>query len=223
MEKNMLKPGILKVISRVRKKMHQYTICNGKFIGNFEDLYKNFKDPFLQSKKEKFETSKKAIINYCQLLQSTKKRRLKTIEIGCGFGKLTKDLSKIGMKSIGTDISETAIKKARIKNKKCKFFVSDLINDDLYLKIKPDIFIMSEVTWYVLPNLKKFIAFLRKNFKNKYLIHTLAIHHPGKQKYGKKYFTNLKGVLKYFNFQYLEYGEKWNSEEGRTFFLAKIK
>ena len=67
------------------------------------------------------------------------------------------------------------------------------------------------------------LVFLRKNFKNKYLIHTLAIHHPGKQKYGKKYFTNLKGVLKYFNFQYLEYGEKWNSEEGRTFFLAKIK
>ena len=54
--------------------MHKYTICNGKFIGDFEGLYKNFNDPFLQSKKEKFETSKKAIINYCELLQSEKKK-----------------------------------------------------------------------------------------------------------------------------------------------------
>ena len=36
--------------------MHQYTIDNGNLIGNFEGLYKDFKDPFLQTKKEKFET-----------------------------------------------------------------------------------------------------------------------------------------------------------------------
>jgi len=210
-------------MNKIRKKMHKYTICNGKFIGDFEGLYKNFNDPFLQSKKEEFETSKKAIINYCELLQSVKKKKLKSVEIGCGLGKLTEDLSKIGLRSIGTDISETAIKKAKIKNKKSNFYVSDVINDELYLKIKPDIFIMSEITWYILPDLKKFISFLKKNFKNKYLIHTLAIHHPKKQKYGKRYFTNLKGILKYFNMDYVEYGEKWNSEEGRTFFLAKIK
>ena len=73
-----------------------------------------------------------------------------------------------------------------------------------------------------MPQLKKFIKFLKKFFKNKYLIHTLAIYHPGKQKYGRDYFTNLKGILKYFNLNYIEYGEKWSSEEGRTFFLAKI-
>ena len=41
-----------------KKKMHQYTIYDGKMIGDFEGLYKNFKDPFVQTKKEKFETSK---------------------------------------------------------------------------------------------------------------------------------------------------------------------
>ena len=61
--------------SKLRKKMHQYTIYNGKLIGNFEDLYKDFKDPFMQTKKEKFETSKKAIINYCQLLQYKRKKK----------------------------------------------------------------------------------------------------------------------------------------------------
>ena len=44
---------------KIRNKMHQYTISKGKMIGNFEGLYKDFKDPFLQTQKEKFETSKK--------------------------------------------------------------------------------------------------------------------------------------------------------------------
>jgi hypothetical protein len=37
----------------LRKKMHEFTIYNGKMVGDFEGLYKEFKDPFLQSKKEK--------------------------------------------------------------------------------------------------------------------------------------------------------------------------
>ena len=46
---------------------------------------KNFKDPFLQTKKEKFETSKKVIINYCQLLQFKKKKKLKTLKLDVGL------------------------------------------------------------------------------------------------------------------------------------------
>ena len=208
-------------ISKIRKKMHQYTISNGKMIGNFEELYKDFKDPFLQTKKEKFETSKKAIINYCQLLQFNKKKKIKTLEIGCGFGRLSKDLKKLNFDAYGTDISKTAILKAK-KNSTVKFHASEFLNFKLYDKINPDIFILAEISWYVLPELKKFIKYLKKNFKNKYLIHSLAIYHPGKQKYGKEYFKDLKGILKFFNLNYIEYGEKWTKEEGRTFFVAKI-
>jgi len=207
----------------IRKKMYEFTICNGKMVGDFEGLYKKFKDPFLQSKKEKFETSKKAIINYCELIKDKYKgkKKITTLEIGCGFGQLTKNLSKLGFNSIGTDISETAIKKAKI-NTKCKFYTSDFSNYELYLKINPDIIIMSEISWYILPKLKNFIKFIKKNFENKYLIHTLAIYYPGQQKYGKEYFKNLRGILDFFNLKYIEYGEKWNCTEGRTFFLAKI-
>ena len=207
--------------SKLRKKMHQYTIDNGKLIGNFEGLYKDFKDPFLQTKKEKFETSKRAIINYCLLLQHERKKKLKTLEIGCGFGQLSKELSNLKFNAYGTDISETAIKKAK-KSSSVKFYTSDFINFNLYKKINPDIFILSEVSWYVLPQLKKFISFIKKNFKNKHIIHTLAIYHQDQQKYGKNYFKNLKEILKFFNLDYIEYGEKWTKEEGRTFFLAKI-
>ena len=36
----------------VRKKMHRFTISNGKMIGDFEGLYKNFKDPFYNQKRK---------------------------------------------------------------------------------------------------------------------------------------------------------------------------
>ena len=205
-----------------RLKMHKFTIYNGKMIGDFEGLYQKFKDPFLQTKKEKFETSKKAIINYCEMIKYKKKKKLKTVEIGCGFGDLSENLHKLGFNTFGTDISKSAIKKAKKINKGCTFYHSDFINDELYLKINPDIFILSEISWYVLPQLKYFIKFLKKNFKDKFIIHTLAIYYPGKQKYGLNYFKDLKGILKYFKLNYIEYGEKWNKEEGRTYFLAKI-
>lgn len=201
--------------------MSKYTINNGKFIGKFEELYKKFDNPFLQTEMEKYETTKKIILNYVNELKDKNKKKLKTLEIGCGFGKLTNDLKNIGVNSYGIDISETAIKKAK-KKYKCKFYVADILNEKLFLEIKPDIIIMPEVTWYILPNLKKFIKFLKKNFKGKYLIHTLAIYYPGKQKYGKNFFTTSKGIMKYFDLDYLEFGEKWTKKEGRSFFIAKI-
>jgi 2-polyprenyl-3-methyl-5-hydroxy-6-metoxy-1,4-benzoquinol methylase len=222
-EKNTTKLGRL-ILPKNKIKMHEYTIFNGKLIGDFEGLYRSFKDPFTQSKKEKFETSKAAIINYCNLLQEKQKKKLITLEIGCGFGQLTEKLAKLGFKAFGTDISETAIKKAKARSQKNQknFFTSKFSNYSLYTKINPDIIILSEITWYVLPELKSFIKFIKKKFKNKYLIHSLAIYYPGQQKYGKEYFTNNNEILKFFNLKYIEWGEKWNKEEGRTFFLAEI-
>ena len=46
-------------VSKIRKKMHQYTIYDGKMIGDFEGLYKNFKDPFTQTKKKNLRLQKK--------------------------------------------------------------------------------------------------------------------------------------------------------------------
>ena len=42
-----------------------------------------------------------------------KEKKLKTLEIGCGFGQLSKELSNLKFNAYGTDISETAIKKQK--------------------------------------------------------------------------------------------------------------
>ena len=36
------------------------------------------------------------------------------------------------------------------------------------------------------------------------------------------FYNKTTGKIKFFNLKYIEYGEKWNKEEGRSFFLAKI-
>ena len=64
-----------------KNKMHEYTIHNGKFIGKFEELYKDFKDPFAQTKIEKFETTKKIILNYCQMIKDKKKIKSKLLKL----------------------------------------------------------------------------------------------------------------------------------------------
>ena len=100
-------------INKFQKKKHsmmsKYTINNGKFIGKFEELYKKFDNPFLQTEMEKYETTKKIILNYVNELKDKNKKKLKTLEIGCGFGKLTNDLKNIGVNSYGIDISEIII------------------------------------------------------------------------------------------------------------------
>ena len=74
------------------------------------------------------------------VLQSKRFKVLKTLEIGCGFGQLSKDLKKLKFDAFGTDISKTAIKKAK-KDGLAKFYTSEFLNFKLYKKINPDTFL----------------------------------------------------------------------------------
>ena len=80
---------------------------------------------FLQTEKENLRQPKKLLLIIVSG-SKVKEKKLKVIEIGCGFGILTKQLSALGFEAYGTDISPTAIKKAR-KKSNCKFYVSDFI------------------------------------------------------------------------------------------------
>ena len=50
----------------------------------------------------------------------------------------------------------------KIKN---NLFVSEFLNFKLYEKINPDIIILSDISWYVLPELKKFINWYVEYYK----------------------------------------------------------
>ena len=207
-------------------KYQDYVIKDGKFVGEFEEMYKKFSDPWNLLKINKLDhaLNYKMIYNYCNQLKQ--KKKLITLEIGCGFPQISNQLLEDGFKAYGTDISETVIKKSkkRYPKLKNKLFVSNFLNYPLYKKINPDIIILSEITWYILPELKKFIKWYKGLRKEVYLIHSLYVYGKNKQKYGKEYFCDLDGIKSFFKLKYLSSGYIENiGGDKHTFFLGTNK
>ena len=132
----------------------------------------------------------------------------------------------LGVNTLGLDISETAILKAKQNYPTCNFVVGDILDFEIYQEHKPDIIVMAEITWYILEKLDCFLEFLRTEFSEVYLIHLLTTYPPDVQKYGNDRFTNLNEIMSYFGARYIEYGEITYCEMEsckRTYFLGQLK
>ena len=199
---------------------HSYVFRNGTFIGDFESMYQNCDDPWEQSSRENDRTEKNIAI---QLLKRYNCKSV--VEIGCGKGYFTNILHQHDFDVTGIDISPTAIQKAKEKFPNIKFKVGDILDFDIYGIAKQQCILLSEVTWYILDKLQDFLTFYNTT-QNIYLLHLLSFYAPGRQKYGTEYFTNIDSMLKYFNLDYMEYGQIYkNSDNGdyRTYFMALPK
>lgn len=203
---------------------HDYVIKDGKFIGEFESMYRDFEDPWEQNTKERWASDKIITLNWCERFKEEYKKN-RVVEIGCGFGLLTDKLRSVGWESLGIDVSTTAIQKAKKKYPLSRFVVGDILDFHIYEEFKPDIIIMSEVTWYVLDKLSKFIQYLREGLPDIHLIHILTVYPSNEQKYGTEYFTDSEGIMKFFGMKYLEYGEivRLNPYSKRGYFVGKFK
>ncbi len=178
-----------------------YVIKNGKLIGEFEEMYKDYNDPWGQSG-EMMATDKAIALN---LIRKVCAQRV--LEIGCGLGHFTKCISEVSNKTLGIDISRTAIKKAKHNYPECEFITGDILDYRIYQDFQPDLIIMAEITWYILDSLEQFIEYIKSVFPDIYLIHILTVYPSGSQKYGKEKFTNLNEIMAYFKMNYIEWGE----------------
>lgn len=200
-----------------------YVIRDGKLIGEFEQMYIDYEDPWLQSSREKYSSERAIAINWCQSL-SENNDKLKVLELGCGLGHFSNRLAQSGFEVLGIDISSTAISKAKSLYGSVSFKAGDILDFDIYDQFQPDVIIMSEITWYVLDKLEDYLTYLRVKFPGMHLIHLLTTYPLGEQSYGRDYFTNQSEILDYFKLSYLEYGETSYVERGgvRTYFLGKV-
>lgn len=206
------------------KKFHPVFKKN-KIVFNSEKLYSNIEDPWnlLKLNKKNFTFKRDVILNLCNFSKAIKKRKkLKILEIGCGFPVILSNLHLNKFDVHGTDNSETCIKKSKIKYPylKKRLHLAEFLNFKLYKKINPDIIILSDITWYILDELKSFLKWYKSYKKKILLIHCLQTY-GDKQKYGKEYFTDLEGMKKFFKLKYILSGQfAYNKEEQQTFFLA---
>lgn len=212
--------SIVKGPSKLPKysRYQDYVIKDGKLVGEFEEMYRDFPDPWEQTSKERHKTEKKIALH---LLNQIKAKRV--VELGCGLGHYTNEIAEAKFHVLGVDISPTAIEKARNAFPSCTFQVGDILDFEIYDRFEPDAIIMAEITWYVLEKLDRFLDYLRKH-PSIYLIHMLTTYPKGVQKYGGSRFTNLEEMMHYFSMHYLEFGEIGYSDfhgERRTYFVGR--
>lgn len=197
-----------------------YVIADGKLVGDFETMYQDFDDPWEQTTREEFASEKAVALNLLARLKARQGCR-RVLELGCGFGDFAARASALGYEATGMDISETAVQKAQARHPKTDFVVGALADQDLIRQLRPDVIVMAEITWYVLEQLPDFIAFLKRDMPDVYLIHLLMTYAPGIQKYGADFFTNLEEIKSYFGFDYVESGLVHYDGGARTWFLGK--
>ena len=201
-----------------------YVIKDGKLVGAFEEMYQKVDNPWNQMSMQYILDSRRILAQaWCNKLkmQGTFNN---VVELGCGFGNMTGMLALDGFNVTGVDISQTAIDKAKEYNPENNFVVGDVKDFNVVSNLNPDIIIMAELTWYMLDFLDDFIVNLKSyaKYKQVYLIHLLTTYDDGVQKYGKDKFSDLDGILKYFDMNYLEYGYIQSGNSQGTFFVASL-
>jgi SAM-dependent methyltransferase len=165
--------------------------------GDFDARYLAEIDPWEQSgrtgeRAKYYEFSRNRLVNRLTVRFNSNACGL---EVGCGYGYLTHMLAQRQFKMVGLDISETAIKRARIMHPGIEFKVADITAEDL-----PDVgqyhfLVLGECWWYVL-------AELRQTLEN-----CLLCLHPGglfilqqafidNQKYGRDIADGFDGALR---------------------------
>jgi len=175
------------------KNYHDYVIKDGKFIGKFDEMYVECDDPWTQSRQPNKYSRMAGIIH----LKNFGIRSV--LECGCGLGYYANWIfneTQVIPKSV--DISPVAIEKAKTLFPALDFEVAD-ISKDLSRYKSYDCVLLSEIIWYILPDLKGIFAHLEKDFKGKYLL-VNQVFYKGTQRYGTEYFTNLKEFIDYVPF-----------------------
>ena len=178
------------------KSYHDYVIKDGKFIGEFEKLYSEFDDPWMQKEQPNKYSRSSAIWH-------VKNFGIKSIlECGCGLGYYADWINKetsIIPKSV--DVSVNAIEKAKQLFPELDFEVSDITKE--LEKFKDyECIMFAEILWYILPDLNNIFKVMQEHFKGKYFV-VLQVFYKGSQKYGNEYFTSVNEFIDYVPFELL--------------------
>ncbi|MFC1745497.1 class I SAM-dependent methyltransferase [Candidatus Riflebacteria bacterium] len=175
---------------------HDYVIKDGKFIGKFDEMYKKFENPWNQMDQSILFNS---YSRNTSILNIRKYKIKSVLECGCGLGLFTHMLAQqTGIKVKGIDVSLTAVQKARENFPELDFEVANILEIGKFGDFEAILF--SEITWYILKELKQVFEKMLSAFEGKYFLHNLCFY-KGQQKYGTDYFTCLKEFIDYVPFR----------------------
>lgn len=163
-----------------------------QFVGKFDELYENIKDPWGQIEDDYYHQRRLNIINSVVDLHPSS-----ILDVGCGFGHTTQALKILACKDVtGVDISKVAIKKASMLFPDVKFRQLD-IRKKVPTK-KFDVVILDGILWYILQDLDGILQSLLKCINDfGYLVIAQAFIQD--QEYGTEIIRGYEGLIKYLN------------------------
>ncbi|MGH9371333.1 MAG: class I SAM-dependent methyltransferase [Vicinamibacterales bacterium] len=131
---------------------HDYFIKDGRFIGEFEQMYRNVADPWSCAGKSHslYNDLLLALVTHVAPDNGV------ILEAGCGLGALAARIKALLPTAIvqGCDVSSTAVEKARAQHPGIEFFVQDLmrLRDTPVPAGSLDVVTLAQVLWCVLPS-----------------------------------------------------------------------
>ena len=187
-------------------------IRDGKFVGQFEEMYHEFEDPWHQSESDHNALS---VSRNIALVNMRKLGIGSVVEFGCGLGYYTDFIRRcLGIRVLGVDISPTAISKARTRFPDAQFVVDDVSNLRAYKDF--DSILFAEITWYLLDRLQRVFEEMLIHASGKYFVHNLVFYKNDTQKYGREFFTNVEQFIDFCPFRLLSKAEYTSSDPAAT-------
>lgn len=165
---------------------HDYFIKDGRFIGEFEQMYRNVEDPWLCAGQSGslHNDLLLALVTHAAPPDGV------ILEAGCGLGALAARIRAALPAALvkGCDVSPTAIEKARARHPGVEFFVQDLtrLAEAPVPDASLDVVTLAQVLWCVLPHMAGILREIRRLLKpGGSLLVLQQFYADSEQKYGR--------------------------------------
>ena len=176
---------------------HGYVLQGDRFIGSFEQMYRDCSDPWQQDAVERL--SEEVALS---LLGRRTHRRV--LDLGCGKGRFTHLLKQAtGASVTALDVSPTAVQAAESRYPGIRFLAAEVpplpFPDGEF-----DLVVAAELLWYVLPKLGELFSEVRRVLSNsgRFLI-LQTFYQPGQQRYGREVMASPADLLRMLPFDLL--------------------
>jgi len=199
---------------------HEYVIKDGKFVGEFEEMYQKCKNPWPETEHD---LDNNPVSSYTPSIIS-QQGFIKIFSLGIGSGLhaawLKKKVPEISIE--GCDISETALKYCHKYHPEVRTYHMD-VNAFIKKTIDFDLVILREILWYILPSWKNLMYSLAQKYEGKHILIEITCY--DNQTYGREFFDGPEDIIKKFPFtlkDIVRHHVTPNQREGMILLFGKI-
>jgi hypothetical protein len=194
---------------------HRYIIQGDRFIGRFEDMYKECTDPWNAST-EDYDASVCSVATK-RLVQSLWPASV--VSLGCGTGR---HLNWLDCHGDGVEISDTAAERARFAYPWMFVATDNILHFLLHDMIDYEIYLFREVVWYILTDWS-YICRILSTRHGAWVMVELSFY--DEQEYGRDYFDGPDQFVAKWPFQIEKIVREHSTKaqrEGRLMIAGKV-